>query len=242
MPHIILETTAAKCFRVDVSQEFVITINYDAPDINSYTQEEEENKNTQRRKDYFRGHDMSISLTQREENKFGWNEKNRRRTKTTGSQKLRQLIDTETGTIDFYTGNTAGVLECCVQSYKATARNTRRLGLNITQRSATAQEQKQNAPLQQDQEKIPDNVQQDSILTVETSHISIELERMEAKLSELAANSGRSKDIEQDFHSKSIYLNQAVKNWPMFRIVIAIVAGVMQAHLVVSYMRARHIY
>jgi len=228
--------------KVDVSQELVISVTHDAPDMEAKSEEKEDAGNKQRRKDYYAGNDLSISLTQREDNKFGWNDKSRRRSKTTGTGKLRQLVETETGTLNFYTGNTAGVLEICIQSYKATPSKPRRVGLSIQQRSATLQEQKQNAPIQKEQEKIPDNVQSDSTLAVETSHISIELEKMEQKITELVSNSARSKDIEQDFHSKSIYLNKAVRFWPIFRIVVVILAGVVQAHLVVSYMKSRHIY
>lgn len=242
MPYLILDTTSVKCVRVDVSAELVVTVAYDAPDLlptETYT-EDQTSKN--RRKEGLLGHDLSITLTQKEDTMYGWPDKNRKRSKTTGTRKLRKIVDTEQGTLDFYTGNTAGLLEICVQSYKATPSKPRRIGLSIKQRAATVQERTQNAPIAKEQENIPDNVLTNSILTVETSYISVELENMDQKLVELASQSARSKDMEHEFHSKSIHLNKAVQYWPIFRIVVVVFAGLVQAHLVVSYMKSKHIY
>ena len=169
--------------------------------------------------------------------------KNRKRT---GSSRIRTQIEEPKGAVHFYNGNGGGQLEICRQSFKATPAAPRRIALNITQRAATVQEQLKNTPIydevKQNEEKIPDKEQGNAILNVESSRISLELGRMEEKLKELASHSELSRDMEQDFHKKQVNLHRAVRYWPMFRIIVVIVAGVAQAIWALNHMKSRHVF
>jgi len=243
VPVFILTKKDSRCLQIDVSQEHVITIEFYAPDFAVYKDEDTASaKGRRNMMSFIPLSDIGISVELKQDNKFGWIDKTRKRVKPTGTRTLRQSVEAEKGTMQFYTGNTAGFLDICIQAYKATPSKPRRIGLNIKKKGATLQEQQQNAPLQKKQEEFSDKDLSNSILTVESSHISIELEKLESKMSEMASNAERSKDIEQNFFSKSVDLNKAVVYWPLFRIVVVMIAGFVQAHLVVSYMRSRHIY
>eukprot|EP00527_Entomoneis_sp_CCMP2396_P003895 CAMPEP_0198144238 /NCGR_PEP_ID=MMETSP1443-20131203/14325_1 /TAXON_ID=186043 /ORGANISM="Entomoneis sp., Strain CCMP2396" /LENGTH=262 /DNA_ID=CAMNT_0043807597 /DNA_START=105 /DNA_END=890 /DNA_ORIENTATION=- len=226
-PLFILENTAGKCIQLDVSQEMIITFEHYAPDLNFYNEEykkesEKKKSDNKGRKNPVQPQDMSITIQFKEENKFGWAATDKtRRVKATGTVRSRQVLEEEKGTIQFYTGNKAGFLHICMQSFKATPSYPRRLGLNITKRGATLEEQTKNGPINEENKttekektmKITDARKSNSLLTSSSSHISIELEKMESKLIELFSNSDRSKDIEQEFHAKSLSLNKAVLYW-----------------------------
>ncbi|KAL7575806.1 hypothetical protein ACA910_003131 [Epithemia clementina (nom. ined.)] len=239
-PYTILTSTTAKCVQLDVSQELVVSIGYEAPDLGFVDPKFEQDGWS--RRESFAGQDMTILVFQRN-NEASWTERAKPRDKVTGSGKIRLQIENEKGDIHFYTGNSAGILEICQQSYKATPATPRRLALNITQRAATAQEQLKNTAItDQEEEKIPDKDQTNAILNVETSRISLELGRMEEKLKELVSHSEHSMDMEQDFHKKQVRLNRAVRYWPMFRMAVVIVAGIVQTIWAVNHMRSRHIF
>lgn len=182
----------------------------------------------------------------KENNKYGWDsaklERGGRKGKATGTGKVRQIVEVEKGEIDFYTGNQSGFLEICVQSYKASPSQPRRVLLNLTKRVATEQEKMQNGPIQKEQKKFADKDVLDAILTSQSSHISVDLENMAGKMEEIMSNTAVSKNINQEFKDKSIKLNKAITFWPSLRIVAVIIAGLFQAHLVVSYMKSKHIY
>ena len=100
----------------------------------------------------------------------------------------------------------------------------------------------QNGPIQKEQKKFADKDVLDAILTSQSSHISVDLENMAGKMEEIMSNTAVSKNINQEFKDKSIKLNKAITFWPSLRIVAVIIAGLFQAHLVVSYMKSKHIY
>ena len=50
-----------------------------------------------------------------------------------------------------------------------------------------------------------------------------------------------SQQINIEFQAKSVQLNHAVRYWPIFRIVILLVAGGLQVHSVIGYMKRHHI-
>lgn len=165
----------------------------------------------------------------------------------TGTGHMRVQVDQPKGDIHFYTGNGGGMLEICQQSYKASSRNPRRLGLHIQKRAATAEERVKNAVIvtnQEDTKKIIPKTKEisNAALTVETSRISVEMGRMEEKMRELASHSEQSMDMEQEFHKKQLTLNRAARFWPIFRMAVVIVAGIVQTVIAVRVMKSRHIF
>ena len=186
---------------------------------------------------------MTLLVFQRYSEASG-SDKARRRERHTGTGKLRIQIDKDKGKVHFYTGNQAGVLEICKQSYIATRMNPRRIALHVTERAATSQEKLKNIAItdeNEEEEKVPDNKQDNAILNVETSRISLELSRMEEKMHELASHAEHSKDTEQDFHLKQVRLHRAVRYWPIFRMVVVIIAGIVQTVFAFNHMKSRHI-
>lgn len=247
----ILKSSVAKCVHLDVSQELVVTVEYHAPDISIYNSDQGQAASTDP--------DMSLFLFQEStthQSEALLNSLQKARNildkKVTGTKKSRLPIDREKGTLHFYTGNTAGVLEICQQAFKATPEQPRRIALNITKRLATVQEQLKNTPIlaQTDsdttsaatEEIVPKEHQVSAILTVESSRISLELQRMKDLATDLSLHADHSKKIQQDHHRSSVRLHNAVHYWPIFRILVVIVAGFLQVKLVVDYMKSRHIY
>jgi len=69
-----------------------------------------------------------------------------------------------------------------------------------------------------------------------------ELSTFEGRAKDLLKNSEFSKEQEVKFHNKSVKLNNAVKYWPIFRILVLVVAGYVQATHVITYMKRKHIF
>lgn len=160
-----------------------------------------------------------------------------------GTRKLREDITNHDGSVAFFTGERDGFVEICVQAYTATAKDPRRFGMRIESKSTQAYErEKEAAQSGKAFPDVPQKIQSDMMLTVETSRITKELERHKQRVQDIAGNSAASKDRQASFHESSVTLKRGVRRYPIFRICILLVAGYMQASHVVKYMRSRHIY
>jgi emp24/gp25L/p24 family/GOLD len=155
-----------------------------------------------------------------------------------GTQKLRQTLEQQRGRIEFLTGDADGLIEICPQAYGATRLNPSRISLKVTSQSEVSDDQKVARKLLNQGPSL----EEEFLVKAQGSQISQELQRMEEKVYELISNSESSKEREVDFHNQCVKLNRAVRYWPMFRILILLVAGYMQASHVIRFMKARHIH
>ena len=158
-----------------------------------------------------------------------------------GTRKLREDITNTNGRIEFFTGERDGFVEICIQAYMATQKEPRRFGMRIEAKSTQAHE-REKQPKSPDFPVVPEKIQNDMMLTVETSRITKELERHKERVQDITGNMAASKDRQASFHETSVALKRGVRRYPIFRICVLLVAGYMQASHVVRYMRSRHIY
>lgn len=153
-----------------------------------------------------------------------------------GTQKLTHQIENVEGTLVFETGGIDGHVEICVQSLSASRVNPARIALNITARAAVDE----MAVVDQPQNEPPLVLDPSQMLSYYTSGITEEMTRLHTRMREVVANAEYSRDVEVGFHQQSVELNKAVFYWPAFRILILIVAGVVQVTSVLNYMKSRH--
>ena len=160
-----------------------------------------------------------------------------------GTRKLREDITNRHGQIEFFTGERDGFVEICVQAYLATAKDPRRFGMSVVLKSMEVYNREKEAkePVKAFP-NVPQQIQSDMTLAVETSRITKELERHKQRVQDISGNMAASKDRQASFHETSVSLSRGVRRYPIFRICILLVAGYMQASHVVRYMRSRHIY
>ena len=156
-----------------------------------------------------------------------------------GTQKLRQTLEDQRGTIEFMTGDADGLIEICPQAYGATRLNPSRISLKVTSKGEQSEEQKEARKLLK---QNGPSLEEEFLVKAQGSQISQELQRMEEKVYELISNTEVSKDREVEFHQQILDLNRAVRYWPMFRILILLVAGYMQVSHIIKFMKSRHIY
>lgn len=155
-----------------------------------------------------------------------------------GTQKLRQTLEQQRGSVEFLTGDADGLIEICPQAYGATRLNPSRISLKVTSQAETTDEQKAARKLM----KQGPTLEEEFLVKAQGSQITQELQRLEEKVYELISNSESSKEREVEFHKQCVSLNRAVRYWPMFRILILLVAGYMQASHIIRFMKARHIH
>ena len=165
-------------------------------------------------------------------------------TNKNGTRKLREDISVEKGRVEFFTGDRDGFVEICIQSYLASKQEPRRVGMSVTKMSTAEFEQQKEAAKEsvKGSVQVPGDVQTEMLVKVETSRITTELERFTKRLKDISNGAAASKDREADFHETSIKLNRGVRQYPIFRIGVLLIAGYMQASHVVRYMKNHHIY
>lgn len=165
-------------------------------------------------------------------------------TNKTGTRKLREDLRSKEGRLEFMTGERDGFVEICVQAYTATRASPRRIGMRVQKLPLDEYEaQKENAQkAKPDDVKVPEDVQSEMLVKVETSRITTELSRLTVRARDIANSASAAKRKESEFHQTSVTLHRAVRYYPIFRICILIVAGYLQASHVVNYMKTRHIY
>lgn len=166
-------------------------------------------------------------------------------TNRSGTRKLRTDITEKHGQLEFYTGERDGFVELCVQAYMATRATPRRIALRIQKHYTEEHERREAAAekkAQADAVKVPDSMQTDMLVKVETSRITTELERLAVRARDCGTVSRTAQKRDEEFHLTSMKLHRAVRWYPIFRVAILIVAGYLQASHVVRYMKNRHIY
>jgi hypothetical protein len=156
--------------------------------------------------------------------------------KNRGTQKIVHQLEDKEGVLQFETGKIDGHVEICVQSLLATRQSPVRVGLNITAKSAPDE----NAMVDQPQYEPPLVLDPTRMLQFHTGGITDEMTKMHERVRDIVKYAEYSRDAEVGFHAHSLELNKAVRYWPAFRILILIVAGFLQVHYVLSYMKSRH--
>jgi hypothetical protein len=158
-----------------------------------------------------------------------------------GTRKLRHDIGTTMGQLEFFTGDRDGFVEICVQAYASTPTTPRRFGFHVLKVSLETYEAEHDTERAK-QIRMSQQDQMDTLLKVETSRITTELERFIKRIQDISGNAAASKDRQASFVQTSIALKRAVRGYPIFRICILLIAGYLQASHVIRYMRSRHIY
>lgn len=157
-------------------------------------------------------------------------------------QKIRQPVESERGSISYYTANmNGGTIEVCVQSYTATVEMPSRVSLYIhgldDQKGADEDLAEERRGLSKEQIEA-----ENKLVKEETSRITSELMRMHRRAKSIGGDARYSKDREEAFHNLSVSLNKAVARWPVFRMLVVLVGGYFQVSHVVRFMKSRHIY
>jgi emp24/gp25L/p24 family/GOLD len=155
-------------------------------------------------------------------------------------KKTRIQLEKMEGSFDYYTSDFEGSIEVCVQSYTATAESPSRVAFHVqpqTDEAVIAEILKQERALMNERLEVENRIIKD-----ETSRITAELVRMQRRAKTISGDAQFSKQREEVFHSQSVALNQAVKYWPMIRMVVILIGGYLQVTHVVNYMKSRHIY
>jgi emp24/gp25L/p24 family/GOLD len=155
-------------------------------------------------------------------------------------RRVREEIDTMSGSfvvdidqqVDLY-------IEICVQSYSATVDVPSRISIKVTEHTKT----KEEIALEERKRKLVEKFDEhENIVTTHTSRISAELMRMKRRTDVIVNEIDFSKELEAQFHSKSIELQKAVQYYPMARILIIVMASVIQVTYVVQFMKSKHLY
>lgn len=133
-----------------------------------------------------------------------------------GTRKLRQRIREPKGWMEFFTGSFDGLVSVCIYAATATPESPSRFSLNMT-RSATR----------------PEN---DNDL-VSASPIANEIRNMELLLQELYSMADSNRERTVGYNRLTVALNEAVQYWPMMKIVILMIAGVVQVHYILERMK-----
>lgn len=154
-----------------------------------------------------------------------------------GSGRVRHQLEKREGKVEYKTSASDGLVEICVQSFQAKPDNPSRISIRVIEPMESPSMYEEDL-----EDKIERQEEEKRKLSMHSSRIAAELDSFQKRMEELAKNADNSKDRELDFHGKSIALNKAVKYWPIFRIVVLVAAGYMQATNVIRYMKSKHIY
>lgn len=188
--------------------------------------------------------DMNIAVTHREEDTFDMIDNDRPKSKARRPSVTREriMLEQKVGQMYFRTSDAEGPVEICVQSYVASPQEPTRIGLNITSSEETYQ--LFQSVVNKDTQGKPEVESSDvgEMLEVETSGIQRELDRLESLVNTVFKKIQASSKRDQEFKDNVISLNKAVRYWPMFRIFVVIVAGMLQLSHVLHYLKRKHIY
>ena len=185
--------------------------------------------------------DMNIVVTHREDDALDMDTdrpKSRARPSVT---RERLMLEQQVGAMYFRTSDSEGPVEICVQSYVATPQEPSRIGLNITSSEETYQ-LFQSVVNKDSTKKTEASSDVGEMLEMESSGIQRELDRLESLVNNVFKKIQASSKRDQEFKDNVISLNKAVRYWPMFRICVVIVAGSLQLHHVLGYLKRKHIY
>lgn len=192
-----------------------------------------------------RNQDISISITPRDGKGVILKNKSPPGTTNNVPLKHREVLKQKRGSFVYATGDieVGGVLEICIQSYTATEESPSRVTVNLVSeddsefRFSDAEKRQQLGEGQQ--RKLEVEIQ---LLREESSRITAELSRMYRRVKSITGDAQYSKKSEQNFHDHSLKLNSAVSFWPLVRLVVVLIGGILQVSHVVDYMKSRHIY
>jgi translation elongation factor EF-G len=148
-----------------------------------------------------------------------------------GTVRSRSVIAESRGSIAFTTApEDEGVLEICVQSLRASEGTPVRFSLDISMMPFVPEEIKQEKRKRNDQ-----------IVDGHVSRIESDIKGCERKLQMIMNTGDFLKEKEIGVHSQSISMNNASAYWPMFHVVVLIIAGYVQANHIAKFFKKHHI-
>jgi len=162
------------------------------------------------------------------------------------SSMVQEKLQQTSGFLDFSTHG-GGYVQVCVHTFAADKENPMRYSLTVMDKddALLISEGSEKVVLSaRDLEKEDSQAVRDELeaLRQHDSMIKDELARFTHRARELEMGMEYSKERESEFHGKSVSLNKAVKYWPIFRMMILMIGGYLQANHVVQYMKRRQIY
>ena len=155
--------------------------------------------------------------------------------------KHREQLEAQKGAFVYDTADLdGGNLEICIQSYSASLESPSRVALSVSAQAAAEDDIMQQ--LEEDRVMLNHKLESENrLIKEETSRITAELVRMQRRAKSIAGDAQFSKKREENFHNKSLSLNQAVKIWTMVRMIVVMIGGYLQVSHVIAYMKSRHI-
>jgi hypothetical protein len=155
--------------------------------------------------------------------------------------KHREPLVERSGAFEYYTGNiNDGNFELCIQSYTANVEHASRVAVtwdiesDIHEIEASILKERQLLAEQMHIEK--------KLISTETSRITAELMRIYRRAKALSDDTQYSKQSESEFHAISMKLNQAIKHWYIFRVLVLFLGGYIQVSYIIKYMKSKHLY
>jgi emp24/gp25L/p24 family/GOLD len=163
--------------------------------------------------------------------------------------KCRHPLEQRNGTFTYYTGAlNGGSLEICIQSYTANVEHPSRVALRIENTSdqieiAMALQKERQILLDQQRLVLKEQqMQEQKLLSGESSRISAELMRLYRRAKGLNEDVEYTKESESRFFTASVALNKTVRNWYLVRVSVLLITGYLQASYIMKYMKARNMF
>jgi emp24/gp25L/p24 family/GOLD len=154
-------------------------------------------------------------------------------------KKHREPLERRQGSFDYYTGALHdGTLEVCIQSYTANVEHPSRIAFRLQVKTNVHDVE---AILEQERQVLAEQMHVEHRMVMgETSRITAELVRLHRRARGLMENAEQTKQSEMEFHHVSDQLNLMVKCWYLFRVLLLVVGGYIQASYIIKHMKSRH--
>lgn len=144
------------------------------------------------------------------------------------NRRVREILSAKYGSVAFATAEDDSTVHICFQAYSASRGAPQLLSIDIYADSIA--------------KPIPRMTpEEERILISQTGVVDTELTKMLKRIDEIWVAARKGKAIQADFYQLSVDLDNAIKYWPMGRMVILAVAAFLQVRYVVRYMKSKHI-
>ena len=159
-------------------------------------------------------------------------------------RKMRHQVEATIGSFEFDLNREHDdYLEICIQSYSASTERPSRVTVDVTGVKSEEEIDMERQLQQMQNEHLIKHIENtNQMVKTQTSRISSELIRMQRRTETIVREIEFSIERENEFRAKSVSLNNAVRYYPMARIIIILMAAIIQIHYIVDYMKSKHIY
>mmetsp|Transcript_4451 Transcript_4451/g.5158 ORF Transcript_4451/g.5158 Transcript_4451/m.5158 type:complete len:238 (+) Transcript_4451:76-789(+) len=173
-------------------------------------------------------HPVTITMNQEFEQLAFERNRNRgrpeRKTSSIATENMRQNLNEIKGTLAFVTSDKQfGPLLICVESPSANGKNPVRYSFDI------------------DMKEYEDPEVKEKMIKHQVSRMESDMQSLERKLNRIINFSEQGKLDEQVFYANTLTVNRYSKFWPVFHIVVLIIATVYQVKYVISFFEKRHL-